>query len=85
LFTRPAIQPFGKINFMTEQERDEAIKETMRIQKEQQITSQKIDCRRTALQMAERSSKNAAGEKNDCLHILADAELFYQWLTKDLK
>jgi len=57
------------------------IQEALQAQKEMQELSFKQDCRRTAIQMAERFSKSHTGEKeDDPLRIISNAEVIYQWM-----
>jgi hypothetical protein len=57
----------------------------LKAQKESAILNFKHEARRTAVQLAERTSKDAAGDKNDVAGIIKDADLIYAWLTQDLK
>lgn len=71
---------------MTNEEklRQKSIEDSLKAQKESSDRNFKQDCRRTALQMAERSTKDPAGEKGNTIQILQNADLFYQWLTKEI-
>jgi len=77
LLNRPAIPPFGKINFMYTNDKEIA-KEQLKAQKESQMLAFKQDCRRTAMQLSERI-KPFKGEKN-ADGVIKDAEKLYKWL-----
>lgn len=57
------------------------ILQQQKLQKETQLAIFKQDCRRTAIQLSERFSKDPGdGGKADVVTIIANAELVYMWL-----
>ena len=81
---RPAIPPFGKLNFMdkTKEVLTNAVLElNLQAQKEAQEQAFKQDCRRTAINLSERFTRDADGGKSgDVSNIISNAEIIYTWL-----
>ena len=58
--------------------------ESRTARKEEKELDFKRDCRRTALQLAERCSKNKEGDKvSDPIELTANSEILYRWLIAD--
>lgn len=82
---RPAIQPFGKIFHMTSEEKAQRaiLQQNLRAQQNSQEKAFKQDCRRTAMQLAERCTRGQDGGKTaEIEDIVLNAEIIYDWLIK---